>query len=655
MSISDETRPYFDTTVYDLGKESFDSNLHQAPTTKHNPKFESFSENESTGGMSYASETIISQYKKSANTKDETSNIDFADVQTADEEEFYELEKDVFSIVFLSPIRSAAFVYSLFIFFVQISILGLASYNLLADAPRGNFLNVPAVTDPEVIASQAFALLVTLIVNRDITNSLDLFQVAYEPDIQQKCPHAKKWKWFLGHALRFLEGLLNMMVSFLFIVENSDVLEIFLDFTAVQFVSELDDIGFFIADRGLLPFDLTNVTKHVKGVRMKFKQNIRFVGSSNASASGKKVKTGFFCLSALLLYSLWGWVRVLQMQGYFYGLECQRFQVNFEDIPYDFFDYVCSNEDMCPLGWVSRSDPLRYLSFSDMYIPARDDNNRLVLRNLRPIYYQRGRRDFGLDATNPSPPGTIFYCKEITAWVFAIEGVSKTPNVEQIDDGCSWLLRSQETEALFLNDVPEADWVTWTGILTESTVDITCVECSGKPNIEIADCTFHGSCENEVCKCEYGFMGPQCETCTACKNLNVTYTGSSITEAVFFRLDVDDDVSFSSYGRPVYYNGLGTEAPLVLLLFTGGEYWLWNILDRRDLTNEDELISFLETFHSTWDFREDQRPSFESEVTTSSEPTGLAWHNFTSREVFDIKLECADASEKEMCDFLDIQ
>jgi len=339
--------------------------------------------------------------------------------------ELHTIDQDVFSLMFISPVLSKAFMYSFFVFGVQISILALTLVNLLLNGTKENPLNIPPYTQMEEISAQGVAILVSVFLNRDVTNSFYMFQVAYNDDIRNILPSAKKWKFVLANALRFIEGLLSLLVTFLLIVATTDVLDIFFNFTALQFVSELDDIGFYIADMGYLFFNIQDMTRAAKNVQMEYQSRLTFFGSKY-KLKGETLKTGLLCFFMIVLYGYWTYIIRRQMHGFNYTTECQQFQVNFEDKSYDFFDHMCPDLDgtskECAKMWASRSDPIRYLSFSDTYYAASSDNGGLILKNNRPIYYQRQAVpiEFGTP-DNPGPQGRIFYCKEVGAWVFGIE------------------------------------------------------------------------------------------------------------------------------------------------------------------------------------------------------------------------------------------
>ena len=55
-------------------------------------------------------------------------------------------------------------------------------------------------------------------------------------------PGATRRKWVLGNACRLLVHLASILVSFVFIVQTDEVIDIFKDFAAIQFVTGLSQV-----------------------------------------------------------------------------------------------------------------------------------------------------------------------------------------------------------------------------------------------------------------------------------------------------------------------------------------------------------------------------------------------------------------------------
>jgi hypothetical protein len=601
-----------------------------------------------------------------------------------DEDGPYELKQDVFSMIFISQIKSVAFLYSCFIVLVQIVILVLCLIGLFKNRQEGNLLQIPVHNAMSEIVAQALALLVTVLVAGDIINALDVFDVKFSENVQTlfDVPHASELKWYLANVLRFIVGSLGVIVAFFFICQGIDVLDLFLDFAVVQFVSELDEIGFYLADTGILASQLQRDAENVKKVRMDYKTD---------ASSQKKQSLSSIKLYAYILFMPWIVIKIKQHSGLYFQAECQQFQIWFEPNSYNFFRSKCpllkGTERECPEKWESdlgvAANGLQYQAFNDIYYAAVDDDGGLIFENHRPVYYQRSTKntDFRLTSEGeidefPGPPGKISYCKSINAWVFSIKGVAKGIGAQD----CSWLMRSPETNKFHLSEVAESDWLVWTGVITETNVDITCLECRPSENV-IVGCNYHGTCSSEeICSCQDDWLGYRCETCTACKALEIVGSPGAkrnFTKTIIHESTIDNDsngfdspnndldgLEFSIlnhngtdmevYDRPVFYINLKSKIHksgehFVLLFYTGSKYTI-RIVHK----SYDQCISYLESFHSLWDFDIDVAPLYETEVTREQSAMGQRWVNSTSNDIVEFHFRCKNQTDQAKCGFFEI-
>ena len=60
------------------------------------------------------------------------------------------------------------------------------------------------------------------------------------------------WKWALSILLSGSEGLLGLFVTFLLVMQSNNVLDLLLNFSAMEFVTLLDDVIFALTSEGFL-------------------------------------------------------------------------------------------------------------------------------------------------------------------------------------------------------------------------------------------------------------------------------------------------------------------------------------------------------------------------------------------------------------------
>jgi len=624
---------------------------------------------------------------------DDNAGTGDGDEDEDDVEAFY-IEEDVFSIFFVSPVFSIAFWYALGIFALQMTILILAAINLLEGSTPNNPISVPAHTSGVVIFAEIIAIFTSVLTATDIFAFFDALNVEYDECVLETFPAASRSKWHLGNVLRLVEGVMGIFVAFLFICQADDVLQLFLDFAAVQFVSEMDNIGFYVIDRGYILMNLGDVTDNIKRTTFlaRTKLQVCAIGHRKHSLPTTAIRNASVASMCLFLYIAWMLVWYEQNRGDYFWDDCTEFQVNFVDKSYhNFFDYKCdqlqltyenvmkdekatdeeqmvAKQRLCSQGWTRRNDAIDYSSFNGMYsVATKINSDRIQMFHDRPLYIQKHEDQTAFQFYDKSPSGEFKYCEQLKAWVFTIPGVTKGVGA----DDCSWLMKSRKTEALSLDDVDEQDWMVWSGVVSEASVDITCVECRRgkyeKINAPAVGCSFHGVCADkrgnktreQICKCDEGWMGPQCATCVACGALSIDSPlwGDSDGRGMI-RLNETDKKPLDIYGRPVYYHGYvgnGSIAePLMVVLYAGDKYWIMNLdeLDdpKKDISGPKQLVTELKSFHSTWDIREDYKPVYISEVTDRSMPVGVSWKDHATHDDAGIgRFKCLSTERMDFC------
>jgi len=54
----------------------------------------------------------------------------------------------------------------------------------------------------------------------------------------------------LPNFIKFLEGILCVVVTFVIIIQSSNIIDLFKDFAAMQVITKLDNVGFWLANHG---------------------------------------------------------------------------------------------------------------------------------------------------------------------------------------------------------------------------------------------------------------------------------------------------------------------------------------------------------------------------------------------------------------------
>jgi hypothetical protein len=315
-------------------------------------------------------------------------NMAVTDISPEDNNEGRDIQEDVFTLFFLSEPCSKPFVYSIIVIALQYTIYGLLLYSLIEDddpyRDKENTLKVPAFVDIYVSVSQHIALLIAVVTQDDVMYTIELITVGYNPAILASHPSATRAYWVASCVMRFLEGAVGVGIAFVFIVQSSTVIDIFLNFAAVEFVANLDNLGYSLAAAGLIGRAAQAATHDAKEIKLPLRK-------------GNFRKTRQFVIFATVAILVGGllWLQNKQRKGEFVvGTSCSRLEISFPeefvklDHPLDVTNtqrkFLLKADH--PIN-VNQPPLLIYPFFSGEYATA----NTFIEH--RPVYYERGIDD----------------------------------------------------------------------------------------------------------------------------------------------------------------------------------------------------------------------------------------------------------------------
>ena len=154
------------------------------------------------------------------------------------------LPKSTHTLLFTEPINSRPFIIGVFIAALSISCLLLTLLN--NGAKPGMYKDViPANVPPAVKIAQYASIIIALLMEEEIPTGLYLLRRIPKQYFISKFRELKYSKFVCSCILRILIGYLFLVNILLVLVQATDVLSIFYDLLALQFVQQLD--GKYIA------------------------------------------------------------------------------------------------------------------------------------------------------------------------------------------------------------------------------------------------------------------------------------------------------------------------------------------------------------------------------------------------------------------------
>jgi hypothetical protein len=246
--------------------DSFPRSIPISLSSSNNNNVNNNNNNNNINKETYPPDTYSIRALNSMSNISRTSNDSNVSINPKINTEIY--PPDTYSILALhGPIENPAyFSFGLMVYLLQMTFLLLMVLSVVH--PRwssiGNVDNpdegwdgivqqiarfTPSQVSPLVRTTQIMATLTYIIFAnstiRDIAVGVELF-----PSFKQKTPDDKIGCMVFSSILRLSQGILAIIVTLFLIITTSDVIEIILNFTAVNFISNLDDVGFEVIKWG---------------------------------------------------------------------------------------------------------------------------------------------------------------------------------------------------------------------------------------------------------------------------------------------------------------------------------------------------------------------------------------------------------------------
>ena len=489
---------------------------------------------------------------------DSHRNSDGNKQKEVDEEMEAALSEDIYSIMFITKLWSPAFWYSLVVFGFQISFIALLLVDLIDwDNTDNNPLQVPAGMTKPVTLAAGLCIALLVAVQDDMIEASVMLAQGYQmlksgefDSLLKTYPDATMSKWFFSASLQYVAGLGLLIVIFILTMQSESVLGMALNFAALMFVSEIDNVAFGLAKRGFICSpSIEKETMNVSEFKL------------------PKSKTGFnliirrvmFVFLLAILYAGYGVLIYNQRRGYFVP---QQIGVQFGDE----YDALLS-------------------PMSGMYIKSE------TMINGKFAYYQDSNPVQAMFAYCHDPTSTAHQTWTFSWWAdpswkesfFYNETWFGIPRddpefsyiIEKMfieNDPCNWSAKSQPAQDIY--DITKTEASSWQVVNDlVPTGDFVFQHFALWP-ADCRDCSGHGQCggdDGNTCICEFGYYGSECEFENPCPRLALDQRNDE--QGIFLEDWVIDTYSDGTlkllHDRPVYINRMNSSTSVLVTTFTG--------------------------------------------------------------------------------------
>eukprot|EP00797_Seminavis_robusta_P037513 Sro994_g229010.1 n/a (703) ;mRNA; r:10197-12305 len=424
------------------------------------------------------------------------------------------------------------------------------SVNVKVD--RDNPFRIPPGVSKEVTFAQGASMLLTVATGTNFLIGLEKFTASIGADnhtnqriiqaifaIQQldatrdsvkAATWMWMWKYHLSTFLQLVAGVGMIVVGFIMNMQATSVLGLMLNFAALQFIGEIQDVAFWVAKQGFVSMWVEQTTHLVEMVQLPAPRNLRKDSRFWHPSLIKRAVYAVVTIGLLVGYALL--VRQ-QATGQFL---CQNLFVQFGD---DF------RPELSALSGEYQQHPTQLIAGRVVYYAATSGARFAYCASLQVWTFKGGSFDLQ----------------------FAQGHDSQVTQVDpENDDPCLFYwAKSQTTETYDLTQTMATPWTVWDMYTNQTHLPIDwmtlfCLDCNAGRT-----CSNHGTCRANRCDCNWGRFGLHCEyalPCTALELdqrtppfphvLNKHGEGRTLPSSSYVLLRDDKGIPVVVYNKPVY-------------------------------------------------------------------------------------------------------
>lgn len=171
----------------------------------------------------------------------------------------YNLPDSTFSMMITENIVSFGFVTSVVVFLLAMTCLFMAYRNQAGQGRPGNPIGLPPNVQVEVRVAQYLMLLIGVLMEHEIPDGLEMIGKGMEQLLSGDHHVLCMRKILLSSLLRLCMGYMFLLTLFVAVVQSENVLDLFFNVLALEFVENIDSVIFTLSRRGFFGRTLRKV------------------------------------------------------------------------------------------------------------------------------------------------------------------------------------------------------------------------------------------------------------------------------------------------------------------------------------------------------------------------------------------------------------
>jgi hypothetical protein len=482
------------------------------------------------------------------------------------------LPRDTFSFLVYTTRSSLPSLLAFLVFCLQTAIFSLVSVDVIDMSNTRNPLNIPPNVEPTVRTTEVLAIIIAIITQDDVKKVIHILKDGYDEDSFRRAfgREVSRFKWAFSIVLRALEGMLGLFVTFMLIMQSETVLDLLLNFSAMEFVSLMDDVAFSMLSEGYLGIAMMREARALSMTKYHVACEQTFWRTSRLTAI-------YFIMIFAVMITGWGMIYMNQASGKYL---CERI-------------YIQMDDSLAP----------NLAMLSGIYtVGQHNDGDRITSVQV----LEKGTEDVGM----------LGYCKKDKRWTLALKESSKP------HDPCkNWIAASSGSIDFDVTKTASSQWYTRTSsgrTLPISTAYIECYDCVGKENF-CGETSLYGKCESNKCSCDSDRYGLRCEFEKPCHVLEVDPRSKGFVGNRVFASRYNWSSGNKLYDRPFYTNTSDAADDVIDIIWFNGRRWVVTSGGPPSLHLKDLVTSQEASFIS-------DAVNIDNRADMAPYPLELVWH-----------------------------
>lgn len=210
-------------------------------------------------------ETVPLKVEEQSTDKTADPNEKAAQQEAEVEEEAEQWSESCYTLVYICPILTHGFWHGLGIVGLQILTISLVLVSIVSWDDPSNPLGIPPMVEEIVACAQAVALYMAVPFMADLIQAVQKLQDGFYPELTEGRPAANFPKWLISCTLQLISGLILLADIFILTMQATDVIGIMLNFAALHFMADIDNLGFQVATWGFVSNSLQEQALECEG------------------------------------------------------------------------------------------------------------------------------------------------------------------------------------------------------------------------------------------------------------------------------------------------------------------------------------------------------------------------------------------------------